>query len=133
MIYFDKATKDWILSLDADERLTPKLKEEIIQITNQKKTHSAYYFYRTFMFKKTKLRFSGWQTDKIFRLFKKDKAHYTSQKTVHEKLTVNGTTGKLKNNIARKGFKFYVKSKIKIKYNPEPKQSLVRDKNFLKC
>lgn len=101
------ASNSWILFLDADERLTPKLKEEIIQITNKKESHSAYYCYRTFMFKNTKLRFSGWQTDKIFRLFKKDEAYYTSQKIVHEKLIVNGTTGKLKNKLVHFSYKDY--------------------------
>jgi hypothetical protein len=51
------------------------------------------------MFQDKELHYSGWQTDKIFRLFKKDKAHYTTERLVHEKLTVDGEIGKLKNKL----------------------------------
>lgn len=110
------ASNSWLLFLDADERLTTELKEEIAQILQQKESHSAYYFYRTFMFKNTKLRFSGWQTDKIFRLFKKEKAQYTLQKIVHEKLIVNGTTGKFKNKLIHFSYKDYASYKQKMVY-----------------
>ena len=108
------ASNPWLLFLDADERLTTELKEEIAQILQQKESHSAYYFYRTFMFKNTKLRFSGWQTDKIFRLFKREKAQYTLQKIVHEKLIVNGTTGKFKNKLIHFSYKDYASYKQKM-------------------
>ena len=64
-----------------------------------KNSASAYFMYRTFMFKNKKLRFSGWQTDKIIRLFKKEDAYYNHEKIVHEKLIVNGEIGKLKNKL----------------------------------
>ena len=110
------ASNPWLLFIDADERLTPALMKEIAQILQQNDSHSAYYFYRTFMFKNTKLHFSGWQTDKIFRLFKKEKAQYTLQKIVHEKLVVNGTTGKLKNKLIHFSYKDYSSYKQKMVY-----------------
>jgi glycosyltransferase involved in cell wall biosynthesis len=45
------ATHSWILFLDADERLTADLKEEIIKTIHHKDSFSAYYCYRNFMFK----------------------------------------------------------------------------------
>jgi glycosyltransferase involved in cell wall biosynthesis len=93
------ASHPWILFLDADERIPALLKTEIKNTLEQKNSHVAYYFYRTFIFKNTKLRFSGWQTDKITRLFKKEAVQYNPQKIVHEKLIVNGTIGKLKNKL----------------------------------
>ena len=108
------AKNPWLLFLDADERITPALKEEIIQVVQQNQGHSAYYFYRNFMFKKAKLRFSGWQTDKIFRLFKKEKAHYNLQKIVHEKLIVSGTIGKLKNKLIHNSYNDYSSYKQKM-------------------
>jgi glycosyltransferase involved in cell wall biosynthesis len=86
----NQATYPWILFMDADERLTPDLKSEIIATVNSVNPASAYFFKRTFMFKKEKLRFSGWQTDKIFRLFDKNKCYYTEDRLVHEKLKVDG-------------------------------------------
>ena len=68
----DQAKNNWILFIDADERLTPDLKTEIIETVAVNQEVSAYLFYRKFYFKKRILRFSGWQTDRIFRLFKKN-------------------------------------------------------------
>lgn len=95
----EQAKNDWVLFIDADERLTPELKFEIIQSINSQSLVTAYFMYRTFMFKDKKLRFSGWQTDKIFRLFNKSKCHYNEDKLVHEKLIVDGKTAILKNKL----------------------------------
>lgn len=97
----------WILFLDADERLTPILKTEIIQTIQNKKSHSAYYFSRAFMFGNKHLYYSGWQTDKIIRLFRKENATYSLQKTVHEKLHTTGEIGKLKNKLIHYSYTDY--------------------------
>ncbi|RTY82244.1 glycosyltransferase family 2 protein [Flavobacterium sp. ZB4P23] len=93
------AKNDWILFLDADERLTPALKNEIITTIKTNETFSAFLFYRTFMFEGKVLHFSGNQNDKIFRLFNKNQAEYTTDRLVHEKLKVNGKIGVLKNKL----------------------------------
>ena len=108
------ASNPWILFLDGDERLTHELKEEIIQTTLKKKHHSAYYFYRTSMFKNHKLHFSGRQTEKVFRLFRKDKAYYDTQKTVHERLIVTGTIGTLKHKLIHFSYSNYSTYKLKM-------------------
>lgn len=95
----DYASHNWILFLDADERLTPKLKQEIFETVNQEDAAEAYYFYRKFMFKGKPLHFSGWQTDKNIRLFKKDAARYSKERLVHEILRVKGRTRILKNKL----------------------------------
>ena len=95
----DCARNPWILFLDADERFTEALKEEVIETIQLKNASSAYLFYRTFIFEDRKLHFSGWQTDKIFRLFQKEKARYTTERLVHEKLAVDGKIGILKNKL----------------------------------
>ncbi len=110
----DHAKHDWILFIDADEKFTPELKEEVIQTIQLKKTSSAYLFYRTFMFEDKKLDFSGWQTDKIFRLFKKSKARYVTERLVHEKLTVNGKISKLKNKLIHFSYTDYDSYKAKM-------------------
>ncbi|NHM07939.1 glycosyltransferase family 2 protein [Flavobacterium sp. CYK-4] len=93
------AKNPWILFIDADERFTDELKEEVIETIQKPNAASAYLFYRIFMFEDRKLNFSGWQTDKIFRLFQKDKAHYVTERLVHEKLTVKGKIAKLKHKL----------------------------------
>ena len=59
------------------------------------------------MFKDQRLRFSGWQTDKIFRLFQKGKAHYITERLVHEKLHVIGEIGKLEHKLIHYSYTDY--------------------------
>jgi glycosyltransferase involved in cell wall biosynthesis len=89
----------WILFIDADERITKSLKEEILNTLKNNNSASAFYFFRKFMFKNSPLHFSGWQTDKNIKLFKKDKAIYIIDRLVHEKLIVEGRKEKLKNKL----------------------------------
>ncbi|PIF33787.1 glycosyltransferase involved in cell wall biosynthesis [Flavobacterium sp. 9] len=101
------ASNSWILFMDADERLTPELQQEITIVINKKNSDSAYFMRRNFMFENKKLRFSGWQTDKIIRLFKREDASYNIKKIVHEKLIVNGRIGKLKNRLIHHSYSNY--------------------------
>lgn len=110
----DKARNNWILFIDADERLTPLLKAEIIETVSANREVSAYMFYRKFYFKKEILHFSGWQTDRIFRLFKKDKCRYTHNRLVHEKLDVDGKIGYLKNKLVHYSYADYESYKRKM-------------------
>ena len=111
-----QAKNDWILFLDADERIPEILKEEILETVKNPKAKDAYYFFRKFMFMKKPLLLSGWQTDKNIRLFKRGKAKYKSTKLVHEKLEVNGSVGKLKNKLIHYSFTDYESYKQKMIY-----------------
>ncbi|TDP01327.1 glycosyltransferase family 2 protein [Flavobacterium sp. 245] len=93
------ASHSWILFVDADERLTSELQKEISCVINQKNSAAAYFVHRNFMFEDKKLRFSGWQTDKIIRLFRKENAFYNHEKIVHEKLIITGKTDTLKHKL----------------------------------
>jgi len=66
-----QAKYDWILILDADERVTQSLREEIQQILSNNPKESGFWIYRNNHFMGKKVRFSGWQGDKVIRLFKK--------------------------------------------------------------
>jgi glycosyltransferase involved in cell wall biosynthesis len=108
------ASNQWILFIDADERITPKLQQEINAIINETDSYPAYFMYRNFIFENKKLRFSGWQTDKIIRLFKKENAIYNIEKIVHEKLIVNGKIGKLKHKLIHHSYSNYEDYKQKM-------------------
>ncbi|KUJ60556.1 glycosyl transferase [Flavobacteriaceae bacterium CRH] len=132
----DQAKNPWILFIDADEKLTSNLKSEILATINDNNAANAYLIYRTFMFKNTKLRFSGWQTDKIFRLFKKSDCRYTEDRMVHEKLIVNGKIATLKNKIIHYSYTSYQDYKAKM-YNygvlkAHEKQKKGQKPNYLK-
>lgn len=110
----DQARNNWIMFLDADERLTPALKSEILDTVQKNEEISAYLFYRKFYFKDEVLRFSGWQTDRIFRLFKKDKCRYIHKHLVHEKLDVDGKIGTFKNKLIHYSYMDYTSYRQKM-------------------
>lgn len=101
------ASNDWVLFMDADERLTDRLKNEVLKTINGDASAVAYYFYRTFMFKQKVLRFSGWQSDKNFRLFRKSKVAFTKERIVHETLIVDGPIDCLKHKLIHFSYKNY--------------------------
>ncbi len=98
-----QAKYKWILILDADERITPELKQEIIKIIHSKSKASGFWIKRQNYFMGKKIRFSGWRGDKVIRLFKRDECKYEN-KHVHAKIVSNGKIGTLKNNIIHNTF-----------------------------
>lgn len=107
------ASNDWILFIDADERISDNLKQEIIKTVNAKETKDGYYFKRKFYFINNPIHFSGLRTDKNIRLFKKKGAEYRG--LVHEKLNINNT-GTLKNYLNHFSYTSYNHFKNKIFY-----------------
>ncbi|MEM6965301.1 MAG: glycosyltransferase family 2 protein [Bacteroidota bacterium] len=94
-----QATHDWILILDADERVTPKLREEITSLLRVPPPKDAYWIPRQSFFMGKKVRFSGWQGDQVIRLIKKEKCRYQDVQ-VHEEIETAGIiVGKLKNKL----------------------------------
>lgn len=90
----DYAERDWVLILDADERVTPELKEEIIEVL-YKPDCNGFYIPRKNFFLGKWIRHSGWWPDYTLRLFRKD-VSYVEQREVHEKVIVKGAVGYLK-------------------------------------
>ena len=90
-------TKPWALSLDADEYLTPELKEEIFLLLSSPslEDYCGYYLKRSSVFLGRRMKHSGVNNEKILRLVKTQKAKYTGGK-VHEVLQVQGPTSQLK-------------------------------------
>lgn len=91
-----QATNEWILSLDADERITDKLKQEIINLDEN--IADGFEIKRDNFFFGKKIRGSGWGNDFQMRLFRKSKVS-VNNRLVHEKFLVDGKVAKLKNSI----------------------------------
>lgn len=80
----DRATGDWILSLDADEELSPALIAEIQQLLSQEKLEEkAYKIPRLNHFLGAPLRHGGYWPDPKLRLFPRDAARFR-ERAVHE-------------------------------------------------
>ena len=127
-----QATNDWVLFLDADEVVSGELKSEITATVDSNTDFSAFWFYRTFMFKNEVLRYSGWQTDKNYRLFRKSKAKFSDRKIVHETLIVNGKSGIFKEKLTHYCYKNCEDYKSKmLKYGRlKAKEDFFTEKSF---
>ncbi|MDD5329777.1 MAG: glycosyltransferase family 2 protein [Sulfuricella sp.] len=88
------ATGDWVLSLDADERVTPELCREIEAAMAGPDKYEAFRIPRSSSYCGRFMRHGGWWPDYVTRLFRKGSAHFTDD-LVHERLEVAGATGTL--------------------------------------
>jgi glycosyltransferase involved in cell wall biosynthesis len=92
----DLATSEWVLSLDADERLTPALKSEILTAIHHSAHIDCFAIPRLSWYCGRFIRHSGWSPDYVDRLFKRGTARF-SDDLVHERLIPGGRVAKLKN------------------------------------
>lgn len=90
-IAIDACKGDWILQLDADERISTMLASEIKKVINDPAAVDAYYLKRRNYFLGRWMNKGGMYPDPVIRLFKKGKAALP-QASVHELMTVTGTT-----------------------------------------
>ena len=91
-----QAKHEWILLVDADERVTPELKAEIMEVLeNPNPDIVAYWIGRMNHFMGERVHYSGWRNDKVIRLFRRDFCKY-EDKHVHEEIIANGAVGTLK-------------------------------------
>ena len=98
------ASGDWILSLDADEWITPELKAEILMIMQNPGNYVAFDMPRLSSCCGQYIHHSGWWPDYITRLCRRDKARFSEQ-IVHEKMIVDGNVGRLSNHIMHASYK----------------------------
>ena len=105
---------DWVLFIDADETVPEKLEKEIKKTLSNPKDIVAFEIYRQFYFKNKPLHYSGWQTDKVFRLFNKKYTYFEPTKFVHETLIIDGKTAVLKNKLTHFSYNNYEEYKAKM-------------------
>jgi len=82
------ATSDWVLLLDADERLMPDLSTELRNIADKDRADVVMIKFNTYISQKL-IKFSGWQNDSHFRFFKKGFLEYPGEE-VHANPLLRG-------------------------------------------
>lgn len=87
----DRAAHDWIFYIDADERVTPALRTELLQVLEGPLDRWAYSVGRRNFMMGEEVRYSGLQRDRVTRLFHRKHARYPN-KRVHADLLVDGET-----------------------------------------
>ena len=109
------ANNDWVLFIDADERISEDFKTDVLEkINTPNNPIVAYNSLFQYYFGKTAIRFSGFQTAKSYRLFRVSKCQYNPSKTVHEDLIVDGPSALLKHRIKHYSFRDYEHYKEKM-------------------
>lgn len=88
----DMAKGDWVLCLDADERIGPDLRAEIEKVLREGAPHTAFRMPRSSSFCGKFMRHSGWWPDYIVRFFKRGEGRFTEVFT-HTHLEHTGTLG----------------------------------------
>lgn len=99
-----KASGKWIISLDADELLSPELAKEISGTVLLETENSGYYIKRKTNFLGRWIYHCGWYPDYVLRLFKKANGDFNDS-VVHEKVVLNGKAGYLKGEILHYSYK----------------------------
>lgn len=109
----DMASGEWILWIDADERITPELQKEITEvISGDKQPFEAYLINRKSFFINKFIKHCGWYPDYTLRLFRRSSGIRFNTLLVHECAVYNGEKGRLKNDILHytdRDFEHYIK------------------------
>ena len=101
---YSLATNKWVLSLDADERVSPELADEIRELFKKEVKDKAYSMpVKTFIGKRW-IRYSGWYPAPKVRLFDKDHFKYEDAE-VHPRVFIDGSCGRLTKDIVHYSYR----------------------------
>lgn len=97
------ATKPWVLSIDADECVTPELRDEIVAVLRAAAAPDAWDLPRRSSYCGQYMAHSGWYPDRVTRLFRRGTARF-SDDVVHERLLTQGPVGHLRHHLLHASF-----------------------------
>lgn len=97
------AASEWVLSLDADERLSDKLRTEICAVLAAP-AFDVYSFPRLSSYCGQSMHHSGWYPDRVVRLFRRNSAEFSNDR-VHEKLLTRSKVGELRSVLLHESFR----------------------------
>ena len=100
----EKTRNEWVLSLDADERVTPELRQEIQRLPEKGGSPVGYFIPRKNFFLGRWIRRCGWYPDYNLRLFQKSKGGFL-ERAVHERVAVKGRTGTLQSPLVHETYR----------------------------
>jgi glycosyltransferase involved in cell wall biosynthesis len=125
---FSKASGKWILSLDADEQVTPELVKEIgVLNLEEDGPINGYYIPRKNIIFGKWMEHTGWYPDYQLRLFRRGKGKFPEEH-VHEIIKINGEVGYLKNHIMHNNYEsiFQFLNKLATIYGPNEAGQLIK-------
>lgn len=128
-IGFDKAKGDWIINLDADERITKELKNEILDIISSNTGTNGWWIPRKNIIFGKWIEHGIWWPDYQLRLFRKGKGKFPCV-SVHEYLKVEGNLEKLNNPLIHHNYESISQfiNKVNLIYTENEAENFLRDK-----
>ena len=91
----DRVENEWVMILDADERVTEPLATEILRLLSGTPTALGYRVRRRNIVFDREIKHSGWSTDKVIRLFDRSHGRYPNRR-VHADLDIPGNVPTLR-------------------------------------
>jgi glycosyltransferase involved in cell wall biosynthesis len=100
----DQCGSEWILSLDADERVTDGLQDEIRGVLRADPPVAGFFLPRQNYFQGRLIRHGGWYPDYQLRLFRRGRGRFTDV-ALHESVHVDGPSGRLRAPIRHESYR----------------------------
>ena len=94
-----QATNEWVLIVDADERITKELADEITLCLSRGPENDGYWIYRNNHFLGHRLNYGDARTDRVLRLFHRDRGRYHGPSDHGEVKIETGSVGKLESKM----------------------------------
>jgi glycosyltransferase involved in cell wall biosynthesis len=91
-----QVTHDWVLVVDADERVSPPLADEIRVLLRRGPPQEGYWIKRRSTFLGREIQGAGWQRDRVLRFFDRRRGRY-AERLVHEEVSLAAPAGLLRN------------------------------------
>ncbi len=93
-----QCTSEWVLSIDADERVTPELREEICALLSSQPLYEGYEVPRLANFLGRWMMHGGWYPGYVLRLFRREHGGFNEVR-VHEAVKIEGRIGRLRHHL----------------------------------
>ncbi len=100
----DLASHNWVLSLDADEEVSPALRDGIAAFFGDADQYSGARFPRKVWFIDRWITHGDWYPDYCLRLFRRDRARWGGDAFVHEKIVCEGDVATLRGDLHHYSF-----------------------------
>jgi glycosyltransferase involved in cell wall biosynthesis len=120
---------EWLLFVDADERVTPELEQEIKKVVTNGEVVGWWVPRYNVMWGHT-MRGGGWYPDHQLRLMRLDAAHYDPERQVHEIVILKGPEGYLKEHLIHYNYDTLAQFKFKQKRYLDFEAKILKEKGI---